>query len=325
MKKLICLIMVLFMTIPAFAEEAVPSVGMPNPWEESADAALLADYAFAIPEDASNVVCRKLGDLAEIQFDLDETHICFRMQETAGFTDISGCYYTWEYAEDVKIGWNDGKLYQVQDGENTVELCLWYDILPGEMYSVSAVARDLDGFDLTAVAEQVYVPLQDEANGFDFSELSSYTFEFSSGVGAWSTELFIHDDGTFNGNFHDSNMGETGEGYPNGTVYGCSFHGRFSYDEQLSDREFLLTVRELALDEGQVPEAIEDGVLYITSDPYGLVLDHGMVLYTPGCPIGELSEEAMFWMHMMDWPDDLTSLPCYFLYDREADTGFVAY
>lgn len=325
MKKLICLIMVLFMIVPAFAEEAVPSVGMPNPWDESADAALLSDYAFAIPEDASNVIYRKLGDLAEIQFDLDETHICFRMQETADFTDISGCYYTWEYAEDVKIGWNDGKLYQVQDGENTVELCLWYDILPGEMYSVSAVARDLDGFDLTAVAEQVYVPLQDEANGFDFSELSSYTFEFTSGVGAWSTELFIHDDGTFNGNFHDSNMGETGDGYPNGTVYGCSFHGRFSYDDRLSDREFLLTVRELALDEGQVPEAIEDGVLYITSDPYGLVLNHGMVLYTPGCPIDELSEEAMIWLHMMDRPEDLTNLPCYFLYDKEEETGFMAY
>ena len=46
---------------------------------------------------------------------------------------------------------------------------------------------------------------------------------FSSGAGAWGTVLELAPDGAFTGSFHDTNMGETGEGYPNGTVYLCSF------------------------------------------------------------------------------------------------------
>ena len=40
---------------------------------------------------------------------------------------------------------------------------MWYDIVPGVMYSLSVYSTDLDGLDLTAVAEQVYVPVQGDA------------------------------------------------------------------------------------------------------------------------------------------------------------------
>ena len=60
------------------------------------------------------------------------------------------------------------------------------------------------------------------------AQMDGQVFEFSSGVGAWSTELTVGENGTFTGSFHDSEMGETGENYPDGTLYGCSFHGQFS-------------------------------------------------------------------------------------------------
>ncbi len=41
-----------------------------------------------------------------------------------------------------------------------MELCLWYDRVPGLMYSLSVYTTELDGLDLTAVAEQVYIPVQ---------------------------------------------------------------------------------------------------------------------------------------------------------------------
>ena len=47
---------------------------------------------------------------------------------------------------------------------------------------------------------------------FDFELLSNQTFYFSSGAGAWGTEMDISADGSFTGNFHDSEMGDTGEG-----------------------------------------------------------------------------------------------------------------
>ena len=52
-------------------------------------------------------------------------------------------------------------------------------------------------------------------------------FLFCSGAGGWSTGLKLNADGTFSGEYHDSNMGETGDGYPNGTMYECTFSGKF--------------------------------------------------------------------------------------------------
>ena len=44
-------------------------------------------------------------------------------------------------------------------------------------------------------------------------------FNFSSGVGGWGTSLYIGLDGYFFGVYHDSDMGVSGEGYPNGTLF----------------------------------------------------------------------------------------------------------
>ena len=45
-------------------------------------------------------------------------------------------------------------------------------------------------------------------------------FWFSSGAGAWRTELLLSPDGTFSGEFSDSDMGVTGPGYEEyGTLY----------------------------------------------------------------------------------------------------------
>ena len=62
------------------------------------------------------------------------------------------------------IGHCPGTIGQAQTGtEEYVELCLWYDIVPGLMYSLSVYTTELDGLDLTAVAEMVYVPAQGDA------------------------------------------------------------------------------------------------------------------------------------------------------------------
>ncbi|MBR2798902.1 MAG: hypothetical protein IKE17_14315, partial [Clostridia bacterium] len=44
-----------------------------------------------------------------------------------------------------------------------------------------------------------------------FEQLSKLQWEFSSGVGGWSTEMQISEDGSFKAQYHDSEMGETGE------------------------------------------------------------------------------------------------------------------
>ena len=103
-----------------------------------------------------------------------------------------------------------------------------------------------------------------------FADLDELDWTFSSGVGGWYTCIWIEEDGTFTGEFHDSEMGEADEASPDGTVYGCLFHGRMTLGEQADEYTWKIHVDEVGLDEGQVPEVIEDGMRFGTCEPYGL-------------------------------------------------------
>lgn len=112
---------------------------------------------------------------------------------------------------------------------------------------------------------------------------------FSSGVGAWRTYLTLDPDGSFTGEYTDSDAGDTGEDYPNGTQYICQFHGSFGEIKQMSDTFYSLVLKELVTDtehpEGE--EWIEEGVRYVSSAPYGLDGEDGETL-KPG---------AVFWFY----------------------------
>ena len=140
-----------------------------NPWVELTEEELQqeAGIAFGVPEGAEDVVYRWLASegLAEMQFTLDGDEYCARVQpaalEDGELMNISGMYFDWENEESVTIGHCYGTIGQAQTGsEEWVELCQWYDAAPGLMYSLSVYTTELDGLDLTAVAEMVYVPMQ---------------------------------------------------------------------------------------------------------------------------------------------------------------------
>ncbi|MBO4924838.1 MAG: hypothetical protein J5472_00010 [Clostridia bacterium] len=159
-----------------------------------------------------------------------------------------------------------------------------------------------------------------------FEEMSQMEWSFLSGVGGWSTDLHVEADGSFTGEFHDGELGETGEDYPNGTIYGCLFEGRFSYAGEAENNAVKIRVDALTLTEGQVPEAIEDGVRYVTVDEvYGLTEGDEMLLYAPGTPVSIFSEELLFWAHVMDREDPPAELDNWFLCSEKNETGFVGY
>ena len=83
-----------------------------------------------------------------------------RIREFSSKSTVAVCANL-ENEEEISVKHCYGTVGQSQTGsEEWVELCLWYDIVPGLMYSLSVYSTDLDGLDLTAVAEQVYVPVQ---------------------------------------------------------------------------------------------------------------------------------------------------------------------
>ena len=150
-------------------------------------------------------------------------------------------------------------------------------------------------------------------------------FDFSSGAGAWGTFLDLNDDGTFSGEFHDSNMGETGEGYPNGTVYVCDFSGKFSEPEKIDEYTYSMQLEYLAMEHLPGEEYYEEGVKYVYSDPYGFENAVEFYIYLPNTPVSQVPDEFMMWSHL---PLETTAyLPekFYGIYNINEELGFVGY
>lgn len=161
----------------------------------------------------------------------------------------------------------------------------------------------------------------EDAESF-FAEGQPLEFLFASGAGGWGTTLTLHPDGSFEGEYHDSDMGVNAPEYPNGTIYICKFSGRFSEMIRETDHSYSMTLQELTYEEtGR--EWIEDQVRFVAAEPYGMMGEE-FILYLPGTPAEQLNEEFLDW-----WPDahlwragSLDRLTGYGLYNRSTGQGF---
>lgn len=149
-------------------------------------------------------------------------------------------------------------------------------------------------------------------------------FSFLSGAGGWSTELVLNQDGSFTGQYHDSEMGDIGEDYPYGSIYVCSFAGEFVDFEKLSEYAYKMNLTNLTTENATGEEWIEEEIRYVASDPYGLEEGTEFILYLPDTPISEVPEEFLIW-----WPylfehdaDPFDTLSCYGILNVKMGYGF---
>ena len=70
-------------------------------------------------------------------------------------------------------------------------------------------------------------------------------FVFSSGSGGWGSSLSIGPNGTFSGDYHDSDMGSTGPGYPGGTISESKVSGQFTRPHQVSPTLYEVDIENL--------------------------------------------------------------------------------
>ena len=134
--------------------------------------------------------------------------------------------------------------------------------------------------------------------GFSYGKLQHTTFIFSSGAGAWETDLSIDADGNFSGMFHDSEMGDTGEGYPSGSIYFSEFSGRFGQLEKVDDYTYATTIESIEYVNEPGTEEIKDEMRYMYSEAYGLENAGRILFYLPGRPLDSFSEGERSWMNL---------------------------
>jgi hypothetical protein len=173
-----------------------------------------------------------------------------------------------------------------------------------------------------SVTEETTIPTTSEEE-FSFSNLEHRVFQFSSGAGGWGTNLQIAADGSFSGDYHDSEMGLIAEEYPNGSIYLSVFTGQFGQPEKLDAYTYSLQSESLDYENQPGTTQIRDGIQYCYSEAHGLAGASELLLYLPGTPIKNLPEDFLVWANL--YGSDTSELPFYGLYDPINATGFYSY
>ena len=118
---------------------------------------------------------------------------------------------------------------------------------------------------------------------------------FSSGAGGWATTLELHEDGTFEGIYFDSDMGDKGNGYE-ATVYGNGFSGKFKNIRKVNDTQYSMDLESMELEEEVGTMEIEDKVRYLYTEPYGICEGESFTLLLSGAKADVLPNTAKDWI-----------------------------
>lgn len=164
-----------------------------------------------------------------------------------------------------------------------------------------------------------------EETGFSYSQIEDWEFYFESGAGGWGTSLRVRADGSFTGQFHDSDLGTTDDDYPNGTVYFCYFSGHFTQPVARDDYTYEAEVRDIAYEDVPDTEEIRDGVRFVAALPYGIDGAGTVLFYLPGKPLDTLPEDYRTWCMyaLMDVEDG--KLPFYGIFNEDEGNGFFSF
>jgi len=219
-------------------------------------------------------------------------------------------------------------------GENSAEFLTPIKI--SEDFSSDSAAETSSGEDASGQdsaekkQQDLEKPAHSESSGeqehtprdFQFSDLSDRVFYFSSGAGAWFTEMSIKGDGSFEGHYQDADMGDSGDAYPNGTLYYCDFSGTFEQLEKVDDSTYKMKLSSISFRQEPETEEIIDGVRYIYSAAYGLD-GEDFYLYLPGSKAADLPQAYREWVGYYN-PEAVQeeTLGFYGLYNVQGEQGF---
>ena len=136
------------------------TIGLPNPVQESTaeDIAKELNVKFAVPDGAKNIRYSIVsGNLAQMDFILNEAECTARIKRDAESEDISGFYYNWSNETPCTVGENAGiAKWQITEVGEVVGICLWQNKASNLTYSVS-MKKNADSEKLIALANAVYI------------------------------------------------------------------------------------------------------------------------------------------------------------------------
>lgn len=149
---------------PSEVSSSTNTVGIANPWVTCSkeEAQKLSGFNISAPEKSTNITysVNTTDKLAQVVFTYENLQFTYRIKSATQLEDISGLYYSWDVQHDDKVKQLPAITKRHKASDQTIDLCQWYDVVPGITYSLSTSAKDLDGFDIIAIAETVFIPAQ---------------------------------------------------------------------------------------------------------------------------------------------------------------------
>lgn len=141
----------------------------------------------------------------------------------------------------------------------------------------------------------------------------------------WGTTININKDGSFTGKFIGLKNDDTGDDYPNGTVYIREFSGKFSEPTRIDEYTYSTKLDSpLELVGGaNGEEYYENGVRYIYCNPVGFENADEFYIYLPGIKIADLPKELVSMYHLTSQTSD--TLRYYTIYNTGSKSGLLAY
>lgn len=235
---------------------------------------------------------------------------------TNGWENIGGTWYYFDGAGYMLTGWQwiDNSWYYLHpNGSMAVNQWIgdYYLTANGSM----AVSQWIGGYYVGADGCWVRQTFGELFGG------QSKDFIFSSGAGAWRTEMTVYQDGTFTGVYSDSDMGSTGYGYPNGTRYYSEFSGRFVNLEKVNSNTYLAYLEDYQCTHEVGDVWYENGIRYIATEPYGIDGGHPFYFYLPGSNIDSLPEGYRMWLLGSSY-NNYETLPVFGIYNLNMELGF---
>ena len=218
----------------------------------------------------------------------------------------------------------DGKNVSQQEYEDMIQKWekkkIGYGLYPAEVQTLETVESTLK--DLREFLQIKEEPVEEQSSVF---EKIPQEFVFTSGAGGWETVLTINSDGTFTGEYKDSEMGDTGENYPNGTMYICNFKGKFTSPKQVDEYIYSMKLEYLEQEKNPGDEYYEEGTRYLVSEPYGFDHADEFLIYFPGIAIANLPDGFTNWLNAFLNVQTTEIFPHYGIYNVGGEEGFVSY
>lgn len=173
-------------------------------------------------------------------------------------------------------------------------------------YSATLVPADNElGYTITSVKKQE-MPVS-------FGAIAG-KYIFSSGAGGWGTEMEIFEDGTFEGEYVDSNPFEP--------WYVCRFHGKFENLVEVDEYTWSMHMTQLDTERPEGEVYYEDGTECIASGAYGLENADEVLVYLPGKIKGELPYDFTSWVFSLNGVGDNEPIPFIGLYNVNEKLGW---